>query len=161
AGSAVIANGNLGNPKDDLPAATLTVNEKSASTFGGQLLDFFKEYNNATGSGNPGALSLTVSGTAALTLTANYDTTGTLLGVPSGTVTVNGGSLLVNNTSAFDPNAGQPTDTGLPTGNITVNANGTIGGTGFIVPATGSTFTVNAGGTVGGLLTIVGPIAVS
>jgi autotransporter-associated beta strand protein len=155
-GLAQIANGNLGNPKTDLAAATLTVNEKTASTFGGQLLDFFHEYNNVTGSGLAGNLSLVVGGTSALTLTADYDTTGsmqtTTLSLASGTVTVNGGALLVNNTPTAN------TDTGLPLGNIAVNANGTLGGTGTIVPGATSTISINAGGTLGGLLTITGPV---
>src|SRR5207302_8359059 len=93
AGSTVIANGNLNNPATSLPAATLTVTQNTAGTFAGQILDTFLEYNKFTGTGTTGALNLVKSGSAALTLTANYAN-----GSPNtGATTVNAGTLLVSN----------------------------------------------------------------
>jgi fibronectin-binding autotransporter adhesin len=144
AGNTLIANGNLINPAASLPAATLTVNQTTPGTFGGQLLDYFHEYNSKTGTGTTGALNLVLTGTSTLTLTADYSSA-----TPNtGTVTVNGGTLLVNNTPTSN------TDAGLPTGGVTVNSGGTLGGTGTIALASGATVTVNTGGTLTGLLTI-------
>jgi autotransporter-associated beta strand protein len=144
AGNIVIANGNLNDPETSLRPATLTVNQKNAGTFSGQMLDYSLEGNPNIGDGTAGALNLVVNGVAALTLTADYDNTAP----HTGTTTVNGGTLLVDNI----PNASA--DTGLPTGNVSVNATGSLGGTGSIVSSASSTLTVNAGSTLGGLLAI-------
>ncbi len=136
AGTATIANGNVTNPATSLPAATLTVVENSATTYGGLIAPTVTEFDGNTGSGTVGALSLAKSGTAALTLTAANTYTGT--------TQVNAGTLLVNNTAG----------SGTGAGNVTVNAGGTLGGTGTVIPTTGNTVTVNASGTLTGILSV-------
>jgi autotransporter-associated beta strand protein len=73
-----------------------------------------------------GGSTLTKDGSGTLTITGNntYDDA----------TTVNGGTLLVNNTAG----------SGTGMGNVTVNTGGTLGGTGTIT----GTVTVNAGGTI-------------
>jgi autotransporter-associated beta strand protein len=126
------------NP-DASAAAALTVSNSADYTFSGFL-------GAASGGSNPGNnLSLLKSGSGTFTLSKTSGTT-----YANGT-TVNGGTLLVNNT----------TGSGTGTGDVTVNSGGTLGGTGSIA----GNVTVNAGGslapgasigtlTLGGTLTL-------
>lgn len=120
-------------------AATLTLNNSANYTFSGFL-------GATSGGSNPGDnLSLVKSGSGTFTLAkANGNT------YANGT-TINGGTLLVNNT----------TGSGTGTGDVAVNSGGTLGGTGSIA----GNVAVNAGGslapgasigtlTVGGTLTL-------
>ncbi len=113
-------------------AATLTVSNSSAYTFSGLL---------GNGGGN---LDLTKSGSGVLTLSGNNP-------YANGT-TIDGGTLLVNNTSG----------SGTGTGDVTVNSGGTLGGKGII---TGNV-TVNSGGALSpgasiGTLTLNGNLVLS
>ena len=118
-GTNTIANGNVVNPSA-VPAATLTVNETSSTTFSGSMVDSMAEYDAASGSAS-GALSLALTGTGTLTL-SNANTY-------SGSTTVSSGTLVVNGS--------------LGAGAVTVQG-GTLAGNGTI----GGAVTVNYGGTL-------------
>ena len=114
AGTSVIANGNLSSGAYlALPATTLTVNQTADTTFAGTLVNAQTEYNK-TGANTQGALSLTKTGGATLTLTgANTYTGGT---------NVNAGTLVIN--------GNQSGATGAVTvaGGATLKGAGTVGG---------------------------------
>jgi fibronectin-binding autotransporter adhesin len=110
-GNQVIANGNVVNNSSlpsivggVIPAATLTVNETSATTFSGLLTDTQAEYD--TDNGKPAqALSLTEMGTATLTLTGANTYTGvtTINGEASVATISNGGATSPLGAATSDP----------------------------------------------------------
>jgi len=100
-------------------AATLTVSNSSACTFSGQL--GFTGYSVVAAN-----FGLTKIGSGALTLSGND--------IYANGTAIDGGTLLVNNTSG----------SGTGTGAVTVNTGGTLGGTGII----SGLVTNNAGGTL-------------
>ena len=127
-------------------AAALTLNNSGSVTYGGIL-------------GGPSAnnLSLIKQGGGTLTLTGSN--------TYSGATSVNGGTLLVNNT----------TGSGTGTSNVTVNSGGTLGGSGtilgdVIVNSNGTSsvsgviqgaVTVNSGATLSGTGVIQGAVSVA
>ena len=119
-------------------AATLTLSNSSACTFSGQL--GYINYSALAAN-----LGLTKSGTGVLTLSGNN--------IYANGTTIDGGTLLVNNTSG----------SGTGTGDVTVNSGGTLGGTGFI----SGLVTNNAGGTLApgssgiGALTLNGSVVLN
>ena len=91
AGNALIANGNVDNPRAIAPA-TLTVNQTSNTVFGGLLVDSQYEYDNNSVSDNTspsGPLSLVINGPGTLTLSG--------ANTYSGSTTINGGELVISN----------------------------------------------------------------
>jgi len=123
-GSIVIADGNNVSSTNVGPA-TLTVTENHATTFAGNIMDWYTEYTAPpTGLLTP-TLSLVKNGPAALTLSGTNSY--------SGTTVINAGKLYVNKVL----NGG---------GALTVNTNATLGGSGII----NSTVTVQNGGAIEG-----------
>jgi autotransporter-associated beta strand protein len=126
--------GTVGNVRggNSLAAGTqmvLSVGALNTNTiYGGGL-------NDST-TGTAGVLSLVKVGTGVLTLniaSTNFSSTSAY----SGGTTVNGGTLLVDNTSG----------SGTGSGAVVVNTGGTLGGTGTINNSTGKV-TINSGGTI-------------
>lgn len=108
---------------DTAAAGTLTVNSGADCTFSG----FLGGTGGALGGSNPGNnLSLVKSGSGTFTIAKTDGNT-----YANGT-TVNGGLLLVNNT----------TGSGTGAGDVTINSGGTLGGTGSIA----GNVTVGSGG---------------
>ena len=130
-GSTVIADGNNVTSSNAGPA-TLTVIENDATTFAGNIVDWYTEYAAPnTGPLSP-TLSLIKSGAATLTLTGSN--------TYSGTTVISAGGLVVNGTSTGG-------------GAVTVATNAFLGGAGLITSAV----TVQNGGTIqtgGGNLTL-------
>ena len=119
-GATIIANGNNLSSTNVGPA-TLTVTENDATTFAGDIMDWYTEYTApVTGTMLP-TLSLVKNGPAALTLTGTNSYSGTTI-----------------------INAGQMNFYGSSTGGgvVTVNANATLGGSGVL----NSAVTVKNGG---------------
>ena len=85
AGTTVIANGNVHNSVAAIPAATLTVNQISSTTFSGALMDALLEYD--AGTYTSGALSLVKNGPGTLTLSG--------ASTYSGSTVVNAGKLVI------------------------------------------------------------------
>ena len=113
-GISVIANGNLSSGAYlALPGATLTVNQTADTTFGGTLVNAQAEYNK-TGANTQGALSLTKTGGATLTLTGANTYTGA--------TNVNAGALVING------NQSGATGTVTVAGGATLKGTGTVGG---------------------------------
>ncbi len=131
AGTAVIANGNTATSAPvTLGKGTLTVNQTTAGTYAGTLVDELAEYNGS-GSKLQGPLALTKTGPAALTLSGvNTHTGGT---------TVNAGTLFVTGSAASSATS--------------IGSGGMLGGTGTL-----GAVTVASGGTlapgVGGIGTL-------
>jgi phospholipase C len=118
AGTTAIANGNT-SPGAAGPA-TLTITQNNPFTFGGVISDALAEYNAASTAATP-TLSLAKNGAAALTLSG--------VGSFTGTIAVNMGKLLLNNTFTGG-------------GAVSVAGGATLGGSGTV----NSAVTVNNGG---------------
>ena len=111
AGTAIIANGNLANTPTIAPA-TLTVFEKTNTTFGGVLLD--GQYDYDPDSGIPaGPLSLTKTGPGTLTLTGANGY--------SGSTAIAAGELTVSATSTNNSSYSVADGAALGIGGITTN----------------------------------------
>ncbi len=120
---------------DATNAATLTINNSADYVFSG----FLGGTGGALAGSNPGNnFSLTKSGNGTFTISKDDGNT-----YANGT-TINGGTLLVNNT----------TGSGTGTGDVTVNSGGTLGGAGNI----SGSVTVNSGGALSPGATGVGTL---
>lgn len=124
-GTARIVNGNRATGAvNELPPATLTINQTTPGAFSGLIVDAFLEYSTG-GSATQGPVSIVKTGPAALTLSGASTYTGT--------TTVNAGAIIASNTT------GSATGTGA----TTVASAATLGGTGAV-----GDVTVNSSGTV-------------
>jgi len=144
-GTNLIANANVGNTNAIATnAVTLTVNQSSNTTYSGVLVNSQAEYDKGTYTA--GALSLAVTGSSKLTLTASNTYTGT--------TTINGGTLEIGGPGVL----GNGTYSNLITNNATFacdsSANqtlsGVISGIGLLVKSNTSTLSLTGSNTYSG-----------